>query len=106
MTNRIWVQVADADRRVPREGQRGYLEKDVAHNVRNTPFVQRRIREGDLIKVEPPAAETPAPAATVAGAASVSGASSVTGSAAGSEAATASGAATVSGAPAATIKGA
>ncbi len=64
MSNRIRVQVAAADRRVPVEGRQGvYFEHGIAHDVRNTPFVQRRIKEGDLVEV-PATAEDATPAAT------------------------------------------
>jgi hypothetical protein len=63
MTNRIRVQVADAGRRVPIEGRRGaYHEHEVVHDVRNTPFIQRRIAEGDLIEVPAETADASATA--------------------------------------------
>ena len=58
MSNHIWVQVAGDDRRVPAEGLPGvYLEADKKHLLRNTPFLQRRIKEGDLIEVDAPAGD-------------------------------------------------
>jgi hypothetical protein len=64
MTDRIWVQVADDGRRVPVEGQRGvYFEHGVKHQVRHTPTIERRLAEKDLVKVDPPAAETAAASA-------------------------------------------
>jgi hypothetical protein len=64
MTDRIWVQVAGEDRRVPIEGQRGrYFEHGQKHQVRHTPFIERRIKEKDLVQVDAPTAEA-APAAS------------------------------------------
>ena len=77
MSKRIWIKVADEGRRVPIEGRPGaYFESGKAHNVRLTPFVQRRIAEGDLVEapapdvapvaVASPATPAPAPAAAEA----------------------------------------
>lgn len=73
MIERIWVQVGGDDRRVPREQRgSGYFEPGKPHNVRLTPFIQRRLDDKDLVKVDAP--PEPAPAAAEVAAEAVHGA--------------------------------
>ena len=56
----IFVQPGGPDRRVPRENQHGaWFEPNVPTQVRLTDWVQRRLRDGDLVKVDPPAPPPP-----------------------------------------------
>ena len=55
----IWVRPGGDDRLVPVEGLRGvYFEHGVSRHVRDTPYIQRRLADGDLVPGEPSAAAT------------------------------------------------
>jgi hypothetical protein len=57
MTNRIKVRPAGDDRRVPLETGGGYFPQGEATETALTRYIQRRLRDGDLI--EDPAEQTP-----------------------------------------------
>lgn len=59
--SRIIVQPADATRRVPVEGHAGtYFEQGAPREVHHTRYIKRRLRDGDLVKVEPATPAAPA----------------------------------------------
>lgn len=59
--NRITVQPGGPDRRVPVENLRGtYFEQGVPREVHLTPYIQRRLDDGDLVVVTSAAPRRPA----------------------------------------------
>lgn len=59
MTNRIKVRPAGDDRRVPLETGGGYFPRGEATETALTRYIQRRLRDGDLIE-DPTEQTTPA----------------------------------------------
>ena len=61
--NRITVLPGGPDRRVPVENLRNvYFDPEVPREVYDTPYIRRRLRDGDLVEVDPKTG-TPVPPA-------------------------------------------